>query len=267
MIEFFLSAWRSGLRGRSFHAVFALGIVLIGVAYLAGYFSPRQPKTVALDVGYSLLRFSSVLLVLFWIQELVGKEIDRKTVIFALAYPVSRATYILGRYLGVLALAAVGIVILALLLWLAVLLAGGTYQQEFSVQLGFPYWFTVFGVWLDVAVVAAFALWIASLSTVPVLPLALGAAFAVAGRSLGAVQEYLAQGAGGDQELVERFDPLIAVIKWLLPDLSRLDWRPWPLYSVPPNGETLAWSCIMALAYAGVMLALAVRAFSRRELL
>jgi ABC-type transport system involved in multi-copper enzyme maturation permease subunit len=266
MTEFFLSAWRCGLRGRSFHAVFVLGVVLIGVAYLAGYFSPRQPKTVALDVGYSLLRFSTVLLVLFWIQDLVGKEIDRKTVIFALAYPVSRATYVVGRYLGVLALAAVGILILALLLWLAVLLAGGTYQQEFSVLLGFPYWFAVFGVWLDVAVVAAFALWIASLSTVPVLPLALGAAFAVAGRSLGAVQEYLAQGAGGDQALAERFNPLIAVIQWLLPDLSRLDWRPWPMYSVPPIWETIAWSCGMALGYIAVMLALAVRTFSKREL-
>lgn len=267
MTEFFLSAWRSGLRGRSFHAVFALGVVLVGVAYLAGYFSPRQPKTVALDVGVSLLRFSTVLLVLFWVQDLVGKEIDRKTVIFALAYPVPRATYILGRYIGILALSGVGTIILALLLWLSVLLAGGVYDQQFPVLLGVPYWVTVIGIWLDVAVVAAFAMWIASLSTVSVLPLALGAAFAIAGRSLGAVQEFLAQGAGGDQALAERFNPLIAVIKWLLPDLSRLDWRPWPMYSVAPSGEALAWSCVMAFGYITVMLALAVRTFSKREML
>jgi hypothetical protein len=51
---------------------------LIGIAYLSGYFSPRQPQTVALDVGFSGIRFSLVLLNLFWVQELVAREIDRR---------------------------------------------------------------------------------------------------------------------------------------------------------------------------------------------
>jgi hypothetical protein len=40
------------LRGRSFQAVFILGVLMIGAAYLSGHFSPRHPKTVALDVGF-----------------------------------------------------------------------------------------------------------------------------------------------------------------------------------------------------------------------
>jgi hypothetical protein len=36
MLEFALSGLRSGLRGRSFQAVFVLGVLLIGVAYLSG---------------------------------------------------------------------------------------------------------------------------------------------------------------------------------------------------------------------------------------
>ena len=55
----------------------------MGGAYLAAEFSGRQPGTVALDVGLSAIRIIGLLLVLFWCQEMVGKEIERRTVFFA----------------------------------------------------------------------------------------------------------------------------------------------------------------------------------------
>jgi Cu-processing system permease protein len=78
MGAFLLSAWRAGLRSRSIQGVLVLGILLMGVAYLSASFSPRQPQTVALDVGLSGLRFSLVLFALFWVQELVGREIESR---------------------------------------------------------------------------------------------------------------------------------------------------------------------------------------------
>jgi len=101
MGAYFVSAWRSGLRSHSFHAVFALGVLLIGGAYLAALLSPRQPETVALDVGLSGMRFALVLLALFWVQELVGREIERRTTTLFLAYPIPRSHYLLGRFVGI----------------------------------------------------------------------------------------------------------------------------------------------------------------------
>lgn len=265
MRQIFLSAWLSGVRGRSFQIAFAFGLLLIGVAYLAGYFSPRQPRTVVLDVGLSGLRFSLVLLSLFWVQELVGREIDRRTVFFVLTYPIPRAHYVIGRYLAILALLAVALLIQGLLLWLVVLLAGAQYEQQFGVSLGIPYWIALLGVWLDVGVVAACALWIATLSTVPILPIAIGAGFAIAGKSLGPVHDYLIQGAEGDRTLASTFRPMLDTIQWVLPDLSRLDWRSWPMYGLAPGMEVVFWSSLMALGYVGLMLYLAVRTFGRRE--
>lgn len=265
MFEFALSGLRSGLRGRSFHAVFLLGVLTIGIAYLSGFFSPRQPQTVALDVGFSGLRFSLVLLNLFWVQELVAREIDRRIILFSLAYPVSRGAFLAGRFAAVLSLSLLAAVVLGLLLLLAAILAGGGYSQEFPPNLGVPFWCTVAGLALDAAVVAAFALCIAALSTVSVLPLALGAAFAVAGKALGATVEYLSRGADGDQELVAAYTPTIDLIRWLLPDLSRLDWREWALYRLAPGGETVFWSATMATAYIALLLVCASLLFARRE--
>lgn len=263
MKTFVLSTLLSGSRARSLQAVFVLGVLLMAVALLAGNFSPRQPQTVVLDVGLSFLRFSLVLLSVFWIQELVAREIDRRTVIFALTYPVPRHVYLLGRFFGIAILLLVAAVSLALLLGLAVVFAGGGYEQQEPVRLGWPFAATVLALWLDAVVVTAFALWIAALSTVAVLPLALAALFAIAGRSLGSVLQYLQGGAEGDATLTATYLPVLNVVQWILPDLSRLDWRIWPMYGSVPG--SLLWPVIMAAAYAALLLVLAVRSFARRE--
>lgn len=264
MWQFMLSAGRAGLRSRSIQAILILGALLVGIAYLAASFSPRQPQTVALDVGLSGLRVTLILFSLFWVQELVAREIDRRTVLFALTYPVARGHYIVGRYLGVLGLIALAAVLLAMLLWAVVLSLGKGYTQGFAIAPGIPYWSTVAGLWVDAAVVTAFALWVATFSTVPMLPLALGLAFAVGGKSLGAVAEYLAKGAEGDLELM-RLAPIIDAIQWILPDLSRLDWRNWPMYGLAPDGQAVGLSLVLAASYAALLLTLAVMTFMRRD--
>lgn len=264
MWQFFFSAWRAGLRSRGVQAILVLGTLLVGVAYLSASFSPRQPQTVALDVGLSGLRITLVLFSLFWVQELVAREIERRTVLFALTYPVARSRYIIGRYFGVLGLIAVAALLLGMLLWTVVLTLGKGYAQGFAIAPGFPYWSTVAGLWVDAAVVTAFALWVATFSTVPMLPLALGLAFAVGGKSLGAVAEYLAKGADGDMAIM-RFAPIIDAIQWVLPDLSRLDWRNWPMYGLAPDGEAVGLGLLLAASYAALLLALAVMTFTRRD--
>ncbi|PKO83510.1 MAG: hypothetical protein CVU17_07920 [Betaproteobacteria bacterium HGW-Betaproteobacteria-11] len=264
MWQFMLSAGRAGLRSRSVQFILIVGALLVGIAYLSASFSPRQPQTVALDVGLSGLRITLTLFSLFWVQELVAREIERRTVLLALTYPVARSRYIIGRYLGVLGLVALAAVLLGMLLWVVVLSLGKGYAQGFSVVLGFPYWGTVTGLWVDAAVVAAFALWVSTFATIPMLPLALGLAFAVGGKSLGAVAEYLAKGAEGDADLM-RLKPVIEAIQYILPDLSRLDWRNWPLYGLAPDGQAVGLGLLLAASYSALLLALAVMTFTRRE--
>jgi ABC-type transport system involved in multi-copper enzyme maturation permease subunit len=151
-----------------------------------------------------------------------------------------------------------------MLLWAVVLSLSKGYAQGFAIAPGLAYWSTVAGLWVDAAIVAAFALWMATFSTVPMLPLALGLAFAVAGKSLGAVAEYLSKGADGDMDLM-RFAPIINAIQWVLPDLSRLDWRTWPMYGLAPDGQAVWLGLILAASYAVLLLTLAVMTFTRRD--
>ena len=265
MYPFVVSGLNSGIRGRSFQAVFLFGVLMVGVAYLSAGFSPRHPRTIALDVGFSGIRFTLVLLQLFWIQELVAKEIERKTILHSLAYPVSRFKFILGRYLAVLILGLVTALVLGLALLVAVIFASPNYNQEFPVSLGLAFWMTLGGLLLDAAVVAAVGLVVSTVSTVAIMPLAVGVAFAIGGKALGASMDYLSRGADGDVEMTSRFGPLLDLIRIVVPDLSRLDWRNWALYGVPPESAEIGLATATAIAYIVIVLIIGMLVFSRRE--
>lgn len=266
MWPFILSTLRAGQRGRSIQGVLILGVALVAVAYLSSSFSPRQPMTVALDVGLSGLRFSLVLLALFVVQDMVGREIDRKTVFISCTYPVPRGVWLLGRYAGTALLLLFATILLALMLWGVVLLSSGGYEQRFPPNLGFPFWAAVFAVWLDAMVVAAFALCVAAVSTVSILPLAMGVAFAIAARGIGPALQYIndpTNARPGDAGM--RSAPVLESVQWLLPDLSRLDWRIWPMYGVDLPAGTLLSGLGIGFSAIVILLALAVFAFRRRE--
>lgn len=265
MFQHAIVAWRSGLRSQSFHALVILGLLAIGAAYLAAQFSGRQPNTVALDIGISGIRFIELLMIVFWCQELIAREIERKTVFFALAYPVPRASYLMGRYLGVLALGGSSILILGLLMTGMVALSGGNYVQATPVQVGTGLWITMFYIFIDVSVVGAFTVLIATISTTPLLPLALGLAFAVAARSLGTALSYLHDKESGAFELLNTLGQVVKGFQWILPDLSRLDIRGAALYGQWPNNQTLLLLAAMSVTYIIVLMSLSVIIFRKRQ--
>lgn len=107
---------------------------------------------------------------------------------------------------------------------------------------------------------------LAALSTVSVLPLAVGAAFAIAAKTLGPALDFLlVRGGEGIEGMTDRYGPIVQVIRWVVPDLSRLDWRLWPMYGLPPEAGTVGGAVLMAVAYCICMLSIAVLVFRRRE--
>ncbi len=265
MWSYCLTAWYSGFRGRSFHAVFAFTLLLLGVAYLGASFSARQPQTVALDIGFSAVRFSLVLMSLFWVQELVGKELERKTILFALTYPRPRSDYLLGRYFGIISLLALATLVLGVALLLITKVSTWGYSQPYGVLLGGAYWLALFGLWLDACVVTAFCLAISSVATSAILPFAVGACFAIAAKMLGPVAGYLARGAEGDADLVASYGTTLDTLLLVIPDLSRLDWRELSLYQQALPFELIAGAIVMAVAYIAILLSVAALAFRQRE--
>lgn len=265
MRVFIWSAVLSGLRSHSFQLLVVLSLLIIGVAWLAANFSARHPATLALDVGISGMRAILVFMSLFWVQELIGRDIERKTVMFALSYPVPRSHYLLGRFFGIAFLSAGAVLIMGALLWLTVYFNPLEYKQLTPVDTGIAYWATCAYLYLAIMVVVAFAVLVATLSTTPMLPLMLGLGFAVVASSIGVSLDFLLYSDLAEERHRTYLGGMLELASYAIPDLSRLDIRDWTLYGVIPDAKQLLLPVLMAFAYIAAMLGLAINRFQARE--
>jgi Cu-processing system permease protein len=265
MLEHLVATWRAGVRSNSLRAILAIAILLFFCAYLASTLSGRHPQTVALDVGISVTRLISVILVLFWTQELLGREVDRRSVYFALSYPLPRSAYLLGRYWGVVSLVAVAVFAQGIALYGVVLLSGDGYQQAFKVSFNAGLVLVLALIVLDAMVIAAFVFLLTSIATSSLLPFLLGAAYAFAARSLGGVIAFLGDAQGEGADLAPEFTPILKGIGFLIPDLSVLDIRQVVLYDKSLVISDCLVNVTYVSSYLAILLMMAVFLFSRRD--
>nr|BDT26665.1 ABC transporter permease [Bacteriovorax sp. HI3] len=92
----FLEVYRSKLM---MSLVFlAMGLLL--VTYVASEFAYGAPAKVALDVGLGIMAISNLIIAVFIGSTLLSKEIDQRTLYMILSRPISRASFLIGKILG-----------------------------------------------------------------------------------------------------------------------------------------------------------------------
>lgn len=253
------------LRARLLSFTSWLALTLFISVHLAAEFSARQPATIALDTGLSLLRLALPLLAVLLLQELLSREFDRKLYLSSLTYPRPRHHFLLGR------VTAIAVLLLGLLVILAAVLAGLTtwighgYAQATPPHLGLPYLVTIAFIALDLLVVLAIGTLIAVASTTPSFVLIGTLGFMLVARSYSAIVALLTR----DSTLVTNADSYqssLSLLGYLLPDLGALDVRMISLYGqwqfLPADW---ALRVVATLAYAATLLALAVWTLNRKR--
>lgn len=258
-------AFRLLVRSRLVIIVAICTAILAAAAWLAGQFSPRQPATVALDVGLSLIRIGVPILALLQIQDLVAREVERRLVLTSLTYPHSRATFLVARYSAVIVTALIVTLVLCVVLAGVVAWVNNVYAQATSVALGMPFAITGALIWLDVAVVVSFGLVLATISTTPHLVFIGGVGFMVIARAASTIIKLLE----AERDLVRGADWYhqgLQWVQWIVPDLASLDVRQIALYgkmellTVSPSALLL-----MPLSYVIVLLLIACAVITRRR--
>ncbi|MFT4998388.1 MAG: Cu-processing system permease protein [Chitinophagales bacterium] len=261
--------WQSiiaGYRNNGVKVLLVLIVFCVVLAWLASSFSARSPATLLVDIGMSFQRFVLTVMAVFWVQELYYKDLEKKTAVFLLAYPISRARYLMARFSGVVVLTTIATVISALLLYAVVLVVQADYQQQFPVNLGLAYPLTWAYFWLDILVVVAFTFMLCSFSQTPNLPVICALSFTIAMHAMGAVVDYLTYATVVEEAQKNWILPAVKNLLYILPDLDRLDIRPWTLYGVKPSEALLIWAPVSALAYTTVFLSVSIAGLQRREI-
>lgn len=260
-----LIAAKLAVRARFGSVALCFVVILCVAAWMGAQFSGRQPATVALDVGLSLIRIMLPILGILMLQELISREFERRYFLASLTYPRQRHHFLLGRLCALMGLLAVLLIVLASALAAIVAWIGQGYGQSTPVSLGLPYSLSIAFILLDLFVVLAFGALLAVVASTPSFVIIGTLGFMLIARSFSSIVALLQQ----DSSLVggiESYDNALGLLGYLLPDLAALDVREIALYGrmelLPADWLLLV---VSSVAYAVAFLALAVWALNRKR--
>lgn len=225
-------------------------IVIIGSEGLA-VLAVGDPVKVTLDLGLASISFFGVLIAVFLGLSMVAKEIQRRTVHTVVSKPISRASFVLGKYLGLYATVLLLTVAMTVVFSLFVHLR----YDAFRIEL-------VYAVVLFLAeslVLAAFAV-LFSCFTTPIL----GTLFTVTIYVIGHLTFGLKILAGYDSMRDTLGQKLILAVYYLLPNLERFNIKAEVVHG-DPLAEGLLLPVLYGVLYAAAVLLVATEVFRRRD--
>jgi len=240
---------REALRRKLQVNLLLFALLLLVVSAVVSALTLGEAHRIASDLGLTAMEVMGSLIAVFLGASLVAGDVERRVLYPVVAKPISRAQYLLGRYLGLAATLLLNLVVMGVTL--ALMLALQTESAK-ALDLALLSAFAMMGV--QFLVVAAIAVFFSSITTTTLAAI-FTLALTLAGRLSNDLRT-LWEGPGAQ---------LGKLLWYLLPNLSALSLNESVIYRTPPPAS--AWLAVVyALLYAGAALALAAAVFERRDL-
>jgi len=254
---------KSFIRDRLLQLLFFCAFLLFFAVPALSLFSMRQVQE--LSVTLSLSAISLILLVLTIIlgSSSVWRDLDRRYLTSILGLPVSRTTYILGKFTGIVIFIMLGCTLLGLVAVVAIALASTQYPSDIPIR------------WLQISIailmdglkyvlVAAIALLFSSLSTSFYFPFIATLVIYFCGSASQQVYEYIASDYGKTLSAVAKV--VISSIYYCIPNFAAFDFKVQAVYPLAVSVESILFTGAYFLIYTSIVLMITVWAFNRREL-
>ena len=255
------NTFRESIRDKILYNIVFLAIALTLFSIVLGEWSVFDRTYVIKSTTLSVMSLSGLLISIFVGISLVQKEIQRRTVLTLLSKPISRVTFIVGKYFGLLAVVAVHLTLLTVIYYLMLFVMNA--EPTASLLLA------IYLIFCEMAVVIAVALLFSSFSSTILSALfTLGVYFAghLSNELLEQVQFASRMGEVSEASTA-LFEKIAIVVHAILPGLYRYNVTSYVVHGLALPDMYLFWNTVYAIGYVGVFLAIACWWFSRRDFL
>jgi ABC-type transport system involved in multi-copper enzyme maturation permease subunit len=109
-----LNSFRENIRDRILYNLLVFALLMIVLTIALVQLSTGEWERITIDVGLSSISIFGSMMAIFLGISLVSKEIERRTIYTLLSKPISRASFLLGKYLGLVLTILVNISIMVL---------------------------------------------------------------------------------------------------------------------------------------------------------
>lgn len=262
MFEIFKIALKGVFRDRVFHGILVVAVVFIAIPSVSTL-SMRQVTESSLTLSLSLFSFIMLLLAVFLGGTSLWKDIERRYTFGVVSLPVSRASYLVGKFAGIAAFLLVTALLLGLVASSVVWLASGLFPPERAVVWGNVFAAIVFDA-LKYILLVAIAFLFSTVSTSFFLPIFGTIAIFLVGSASQEVYDYL------HSPLASKMSPVTKSIStalyYVLPNFGAFDLKVNAIYGLKISGSGAALTLGYFLVYTAAVLALSSMIFSRREM-
>lgn len=244
------NTFREIIRDRILYGLIVFALLLISLALVLGQLSFTEQTRVSIDFGFTAMHLSAVVLAIFLGSTLVGKEIDKKTILTLLARPISRLQFLLGKCLGLV------LMIVTLTSGLGAILCivsmGMGMDPDLSLLAG------MYGVILESLILLGMTIFFSSFSK-PIMVVVFSIGFFLIGHWM----DSLAFFSSRSQD--KAFEAFSEVVIAVLPNLEHFNWRSLFIYgdAVPVN--TLLLATVSSLAWFSLTILGAALVIRRRD--
>lgn len=254
---------KSALRDRVLHAMFGVSLLLLLLVPSLSIFSMRQVQELSIT-----LSLSSVSLALLFLATLLGassiwRDVERRYSSSVLGMPISRGTFVLGKFAGTAVLIAASALVLGVTSCLVISISSDSHPSDLPVR-WINVWAAVGFDTLKYILLAACATLFSALSTSFFLPFFGTISVYLAGSASQDVFEYIS-GPNG-QTLSPLFRGAAQAVYYIIPNFAAFNLKVHAVYglSLPLGG--LFYTFCYFLIYTALVLSVCVLIFSRREL-
>jgi ABC-type transport system involved in multi-copper enzyme maturation permease subunit len=243
------NTFREAIRDKVLYVLLFFAAIAIFGSKALGWISVGQDLKIVKDISLAAISIFGVLIAIFVGTSLIYKEIDKRTLYTILAQPMRRYEFILGKYLGLVALLAVATIIMAAVSTLYILLLGGSVNIVFFLAILLIFW--------KLLLITALSVLLSALTS-PILGAVIVFSAYVFGHATGVFLDLPPQFDETSRKLLE-------IIYHAIPNLSNFDIRSEAANEVPVSGAYVLWVLTYGSIYTVILLILAAFAFEEKD--
>jgi Cu-processing system permease protein len=257
--------FKEGIRNRAIYGISLLALLMLVVNFLVSQMIMQEVGKVAVDIALSTVSFSGLLLVFFVGINLMAKDLDRKTIYMVLARPISRAQYMVGKFLGMAGLIVVATGVLGAFAAASLFMLNRIYPVYFQ-RFSWPMVvLALLFIALMLILLSALSFLFASFTSTSFIALVLTIVSYLIGTSINDVKKLVeapeAIGIHPSPVTVK----VVQAAYYLFPNLSFFDIKTQAAHGLALSPATICWTVTYGLAYTSLVIAIACFIFSKRE--
>ena len=246
-----LNTYRETVRDKVLYNLVLFALLMIGSSYVLGAISVYQEIKIIKDLGLASISIFGMVIAIFIGIGLVSKEMDRRTLYTVLTKPLTRAQFLLGKYLGLCVTLLVNVLVMTAGLYLLLLLMKHPFDPELLKA--------IYLIYLKLVVLVGVAILFSTFTSSVLAGILTGFVY---------VTGYFSSDLKNLESIVEPglLPQLTRAIYYLLPNFKNFDVKAAVVAGDPVTWSQLSWVTLYAVVYTAVLLTASCWIFRQRNL-